>query len=67
MEVLVGGILIVMISMALVLEFVIVVLEAVRVGVFRVVVVLVVTIGGRALVCAGAVIGTFVEVLTVDM
>ena len=43
------------------------VLEVVLVGVFRVVAVLVLTIGGRALVCAEAVIDTFVEVSTVAM
>ena len=46
---------------------VIVVLEVVLVEVFRVAAVLLLTIGGRALVCAGAVINTFVEVLTVAM
>ena len=58
---------VILVTEVLVITVVIVVLEVVLVGVFRVVAVLVVTIGGRALVCAGAVIDTFVEVLTVAM
>ena len=50
-----------------VLKLVIMFKEVLLIGVFRNLVVLTVTPGGRALVCAGAVSDKCVEVLAVDM